>query len=209
MRVIIADDHPVVRHGLKKLLADEFVEVVFQEAESGSEVLAHVRQRDWDLVLLDVTMPGRCVLEVLRELRQLRPRLPVLVVSMHSEDQYGIRLLNAGASGYVTKDKAPEELISAIMKVMAGGKYVSPLLAERLADHVQAGRGNPLHEMLSDREFAVLRLLANGKTIKEIAQQFHRSVKTISTFQTRILRKLRLRTTVNLVRYALSHRLID
>lgn len=179
------------------------------EAKNAQEVLEQVRSHDWDLVILDVTMPGRSGLDVLRDLKQEQPKLPVLVLSMHPENQYGKRMLKAGASGYMNKESAPEELITAIRKVLAGGRYVSPALAEKLALDLSGETCQPLHERLSDRELEVLRMLGSGRTISQIADELHLSVTTVSTYRARILEKLNMTTTAELMHYALSNHLVD
>jgi two-component system invasion response regulator UvrY len=209
IRVLIADDHAVVRQGLIQILGDMPEMVVTGEATNGQEVLDKVRAETWDVVVLDISMPGRSGLDVLKELRAERPALAVLVLSMYSEDQYAVRVLKAGAAGYLTKDTAADELVKAIRKVVSGGRYVSPFLAERLAFEVGADASRLPHETLSDREFQVLRLLAAGKSVKEIAAELSLSVKTISTYRARMLEKMHLQTTAELMHYALQNHLID
>ena len=206
-RILIADDHAILRGGLKEILVKQLDDVVCGEAMDAQEVFAQIQNGKWDLVILDVTMPGRSGLDVLRELKTSRPKLPVLILSMHPEDQYGKRMLRAGASGYLEKENAPEELIKAIRKVLAGGRYVSPTLAEQLAFDINEDR--PVHEVLSDREFEVLRMIASGITVTEIAEQLHLSVTTVSTYRARILEKVNLATSAELIRYALRHRIVD
>lgn len=209
MRVLIADDHSVVREGVKHILSENFKGVVVGEAASGQEVLRQVRDQAWDIVILDLTLPDRSGLDVLGDVKATRPGLPILVLSMHSEEQYAIRVLKAGASGYLIKLTAPEELVLAIRKALAGGKYVSASLAEKLAFHLDRASQGPLHESLSDREFQVLVLIASGKTVSQIARELSRSVNTISSHRSRILEKLNLETTTDLVRYAIEHKLIE
>ncbi len=209
IRILIADDHPIVRRGLKEILVRELEGTICGEAGNAQQVLSEVQSQDWDLVILDVTMPGRSGLDVLRDLKGLRPKLPVLVLSMHPEDQLGKRMLKAGASGYMNKESAPEELVKAIRKVLAGGVYVSPALAERLALDLQENSGRPLHETLSDREFEVLRMIALGKTVTQIAEELHLSVPTVSTYRARLLEKMNMTTTAELMRYALRNHLVD
>ena len=209
IRVLISDDHAILRRGLKEILMRELQDVVCGEAENAQQVLDQVQHEHWDLVILDVTMPGPSGVDVLRDLQRLQPKLPVLVLSMHPEDQYGKRMLKAGASGYMNKDVAPEELIKALRKVLAGGRYVSPALAEKLAVELGEESGRPVHESLSDREFEVLRMIASGKTVSEIAKQLHLSVTTISTYRARILEKMNLTTTAELMRYALRNHLVE
>lgn len=199
----------MVRRGLKQILADEFSRAVFGEAANAGEAIALVWAEPWDVVVLDVTMPGRSGLEVLAEVRKSRPRLPVLVLSMHPEDQFALRVLKSGAAGYMTKESAPAELVGAIKKVLAGGRYVSAALAEHLAGHLASDSPRPPHELLSDREFLVLRLLAAGKTVSQIADELALSAKTISTYRTRLLEKMRMTTTAELMHYAIANRLAE
>jgi len=209
IQVLIADDHAILRRGLKEILMRELEGAVCGEAKDATETLSSIEQRDWDLVILDITMPGRSGLEVLRDLKTARPKLPVLVLSMHPEDQYARRLLKAGASGYMNKEGAAEDLVKAVRKVLAGGRYVSPALAEQLAADLSHDGGQPIHEVLSDREFEVLRMLAAGKTVSQIAEELHLGVTTVSTYRARILEKMNMTTTAELMHYALYNRLID
>ena len=199
-----------MRHGLKQILADEFKKATFGEARNAQEALNKVWKENWDVVVLDITMPGRSGLEVLREIRKSKPKLPVLVLSMHPEGQFAVRVLKRGASGYMTKESAPEELVGAIKKVLAGGRYVSPSLAEKLASYLSGGDGQkPPQEKLSDREFQVLRLIASGKMVSEIAQELSLSVKTISTYRSRILEKMGMKNNAELMHYAMQHQLVE
>jgi len=209
IRVLIADDHAILRRGLREILMRELEGVVCGEAENAQQVLAQVQNQNWDLAIVDITMPGRSGLDVLRDLQRVQPGLPVLVLSMHPEDQYGKRVLKAGASGYMNKESAPEELIKAIRRVLAGGRYVSPTLAEKLAVEWGTNAGRPLHDNLSDREFEVLRMIALGKTISQIAAELHLSTTTVSTYRARILEKMNMTTTAELMRYALRNDLVD
>lgn len=209
IRILIADDHPILRRGLKDILSRELAGAVCGEAGSAQEVLSQVQSQGWDLVILDVTMPGRSGLDVLRDLKALRPELPLLILSMYPEDQLGKRALKAGASGYMNKESASEELIKAVRKVLAGGTYLSPALAERLAVDLHQNAGRPLHETLSDREFEVLRLIASGKTTSEIAETLHLSAPTVSTYRSRILEKMNMTTNAELIKYAMRNRLVD
>src|SRR5437868_12966090 len=168
IRVLIADDHAILRRGLKEILLRELDGVICGEAESAEQILEQVQSREWDLIILDITMPGRSGLDVMRDLKAVRPKLPVLFLSMHPEDQYGKRVLKAGAAGYMNKESAPEELIKAIHKVLSGGRYVSPALAEKLAVDLNKDSGRPVHDALSDREFEVLRMIASGRTVTQI-----------------------------------------
>ncbi len=209
IRVLIADDHVVVRQGLKQILGGTPELLVAGEATNGQEVLDKVRAEAWDVVVLDISMPDRSGLDILKQLRSERPELPVLVLSMHSEDQYAMRVLKAGANGYLTKDSAADELVKAIRKVVRGGTFVSEFLAEKLAFELGADSSRLPHEALSDREFQVLRQIAAGKSVTEIAAQLCLSVKTVSTYRTRMLEKMNLGTNVELFRYAIRHHLID
>jgi two-component system, NarL family, invasion response regulator UvrY len=209
MRVLIADDHAVFRRGLKETLAEAFSAVVFGEARTAQEALDHVRRQNWDVVILDISMPGKSGLDILDELKRLRPKLPILLLSMHPEQQFARRALKAGAAGYLTKDGVPEELKEAIKKIVGGGRYVSATLAEKLAVDLREGSDLPVHELLSDREFQVLRMIASGKTVKEIAEELSLSVKTVSTYRARILEKTGMKTNADLIRYALQAQLVD
>lgn len=208
MRILIADDHAVVRQGIKQILADEFKKAVFGEARTAQEALTKIWKEKWDVVILDITMPGRSGLEVLKELKKLRPKLPVLVLSMHPEDQFAVRVLKAGASGYMTKESAPEELVGAIKKVLAGGKHISAALAEIMATYLTVDDQKPAHEQLSNREFQVLRLIASGKTVSQIAKEISLSVRTVSTYRTRILEKMALKSNAELTHYAFQNQLV-
>jgi DNA-binding NarL/FixJ family response regulator len=207
--VLIADDHAIFRRGLRDILAERFPEASFGEADTAQGVLELVWKRSWDLLVLDISMPGRSGLDVLKDVKQAQPRLPVLVLSMHPEDQYAVRVLRAGAAGYLTKINVPEEMVRAVTKVLEGGRYVSAALAERLALELSDGGAKPPHETLSDREFHVLRRIAAGKTVKEIAGELNLSVQTVSTYRARVLTKLQRHTNAELMRYALDHRLAD
>jgi two-component system invasion response regulator UvrY len=209
IRILIADDHAILRRGLKEILVRELPGVVCGEAEDAQQVVAQVQSHEWDLVMLDITMPGRSGLDVLKDIQALRPRLPVLVLSMHPEDQYGKRVLKAGASGYMNKKSAPDELINAIRKLLAGRQYVGPALAERLALDLKHDAAKSAHETLSDREFEVLRMIASGKTVTQIAEELHLSPNTVSTHRARILEKMHMSTTAELMHYALSNHLVD
>jgi DNA-binding NarL/FixJ family response regulator len=209
IKVLIADDHAILRRGLKEILQRELDEVTCGEAENAQHVLNEVRRQAWDLVILDITMPGRSGLDLLSDLQRSHPEIPVLVLSMHAEDQYAERVLKAGASGYMNKESAPEELIKAIQKVLAGGHYVSETLAERLAEALNQDTERPAHDSLSSREFEILRMLASGKAVGQIATQLQLSPTTVSTYRTRILGKMKMATTAELIRYALKNNLVD
>ena len=209
IKVLLADDHAIVRGGLKEILLRHMESVECGEAENAEQVLALVREHPWDLLILDITMPGRSGLDILADLKQLRPELPVLVLSMLPEDQFGKRVLRAGAFGYLKKESAPEELIQAIRKVPSGGRYVSPALAEKIVLDLNDGANLPLHEGLSAREFEILVMLGSGKTVSQIAEELHLSVTTISTYRARILEKMNMSTTAELMRYAFRNHLVD
>lgn len=197
-----------MRHGLKQILQAEFPKAEFGEASDVPATLDLAHREHWDLLVLDITLGGRSGLEALKEIKQSRPRLPVLVLSMHPEDQFGVRVLKTGASGYLTKEAAPEELVNAVNKIMAGRRYVSPTLAEAMATYLSGDSQKPAHETLSDREFLVLRLIASGLPVSAIAKELNLSVKTISTYRARILLKMGLRNNAELTHYAISNRLV-
>ena len=209
LRILIVDDHPIVRQGLRQTLADaaQIGEIV--EAATPQEALDLVGQREWDAVILDIGLPGRGGLDVLKDIKREVPGLPVLILSMHSEDQYAVRALRAGAAGYLTKEAAPKNLVDAIRRVVAGGRYISPELAERLATELTLDRDRPLHASLSDREFDVLRAIASGQTVGEIADRLSLSVKTVSTYRTRILEKMRLKNNAEMMHYVHTNHLLD
>jgi two-component system invasion response regulator UvrY len=208
-RVLIVDDHELLRRGLKEVLAEAFPEIEFGEAGSSPEAHARLAAADWDLVLLDINLPGRGGLEVLAESRRLRPRTPVLVISAYTEDEFAVRALKLGAAGYLNKNRSSEEVRAAVRKILAGGKYVTPSLAEKLADFVGQEGGAPLHEALSGRELQVLRLVACGHSTKEIATQLALSEKTIGTYRSRVAQKIGASTSVELTRYAIKHGLVS
>ena len=208
IKILIADDHAIVRGGLKQILSETSDMVVVGEAADGQEVLEKVRKYDLDLVLLDIAMPGRGGLDTLGRLKHEKPELPVLVLSMYPEEQYAIRAFKAGVSGYLTKESAPEELISAIRKVTQGGKHVSSSLAEKLASNLEKDTEKPLHEKLSDREYEVMIMIASGKTVKEIADKLSLSVKTISTNRVRALNKMGMKNNAEITYYAIKQGLV-
>lgn len=209
IRILIADDHAVVRHGLKKILSEHSDMAVLGEAENGDEVLNQIRQKKWDIVILDMTMPGKSGFDILKDIRVERPSLPVLILSMLPEEQFAKRSIKAGAAGYLTKGSAPEELVRAIRKIYGGGKYISPTLAEQLAGDLNIQTEKPAHEALSDREFQVLLKLAEGKAITAIAGELSLSAKTITTYRSRILQKMGMRSNAELTRYVIEHHLVD
>jgi|SRR5579859_653172 len=209
LKVLIADDHAVVRQGLRRILTEIPELNVVGEAQDGQSALSLVRAEPWDVLVLDLSMPGRGGLDILKEVRRERPETRVLVLSMHPEDQFAVRMLKAGAAGYLTKESAPSELVAAVRKVMTGGKYVSPALAEKLAFAVDRDNDRPRHEQLSDREFQVMRRLAAGLTVQQIADELMLSPKTISTYRARVLEKLELKSNAELIHYAIQNQLVE
>jgi len=208
-QVLITDDHEIVRKGLKETLQEELGQVAFGEAASGAEALQQVRTRKWDLVLLDIGLEDRSGLEVLKEIRELCPKLPVLILSMYPESQFAVSALKYGAAGYINKQSAPDELTSAVRKVLAGGRYISPAVAEWLATALQKTEVEFPHQALSARELEIMRLLAAGKSLKEIATALSISVKMVGTYHGRLLEKMGMRSDAEITRYALLHKLVD
>jgi two-component system invasion response regulator UvrY len=209
IQVLVADDHPLLRSGLIHVLQQEPDFSLPGEAENSDQLLEQLEKRNWDVVVLDIGMPGRNGLETLSEIRKRRPGLPVLILSMHSEEQYAIRAIKAGASGYLTKNNAATELVHAIRRILTGKKYVSPALAEVLAHLIESGAERPLHEVLSDREYHVVCAIASGKSVSEIAAATSLSVKTISTYRARALEKMNMHSNAELTRYAIRNGLVD
>ncbi|MBI3415845.1 MAG: response regulator transcription factor [Verrucomicrobia bacterium] len=209
MRILLVDDHEIVRRGLKQLLAEEFPKAVFGEATRVPQARELIVQKAWDLVLLDINLPGGSGLDLLTDVKRLCPEPAVLVLSSYPEEEFAVRAFKLGSAGYLTKASVVDEMLTAVKKVLAGGKYVSAVLAEKLATALGNPQTQALHETLSPRELEVLRLVATGKTIKEIAAGFSLSEKTIATYRTRISEKLGLSTNVELARYALQHRLVE
>jgi DNA-binding NarL/FixJ family response regulator len=208
LKILIADDHSIVREGLKQVLADTPDMVVSDEAASTEEALRKALEGDFDMVVLDISMPGRGGLDALKQIKSQKPKLPVLILSMYSEEQYALRVLKAGAAGYLTKESAPDELIGAIRKVSKGMKYVSAHLAEEIAFALDSDAERPIQETLSDREFQVLCMIASGKTAREIAGELALSVKTVSTYRSRILEKMRMKSNAELTHYAIKNKLV-
>jgi len=206
---LVADDHAVVREGLKQILSGMPDLIVVGEASDGYQALEQARKGGFDLVLLDIAMPRLSGLEVLKQLKAEKNDVPILMLSIHPEEQYAVRTLKAGASGYLTKESAPEELIAAVRKVSQGGKYVSSFLAEKLAEYLQSERERPLHELLSDREYQVVIMIASGKTVSEIASALSLSVKTVSTNRSRALAKMGMKTNSEITHYAIRNGLVD
>jgi DNA-binding NarL/FixJ family response regulator len=209
VKILLVEDHAIVREGIRRIVDDELEGVEWGEAGDAREAVAQLGAEAWDLVLLDLGLPGRSGLELVKELHQAHPDLPILVLTMYAEDQYALRCFRAGAVGYVTKQSAPADLVRAIGKVTSGGRYVSPTLAEHLATTLTSDTGQPLHASLSDRELQVLRMLASGMSVKEIAYELDLSDKTISTYRARILEKMNMRTAAQLMRYAIRAHLVD
>jgi two-component system, NarL family, invasion response regulator UvrY len=209
IKILIADDHAVVRRGLKQILAEEYDRAVIGEACNASEAIKYAYEMNWDVVILDITLPDRSGLDVLKELKNIRPKLPVLVLSVYPEELFAVRALKAGAAGYITKRGAPEELVKAVRKVIQGGKYITLSLAEKLASDLELGSEKPLHETLSNREYQVACMIASGKTAKEIAKQLRLTVRAIRTYRVRTLAKMRMKSNAELIHYAIKNRLID
>ena len=209
IKILIADDHTIVREGMKQILSENPYIVVAAEANNGHEVLDKLNKHNYDLIVLDIALPGRSGLDILKDIKNQKPKLPVLVLSMYPEEQYAVRVLKAGASGYLTKESAPNELIKAIKQITQGRKYISPSLAEKLAGELEIDSKKPLHETLSDREYEVMIMIASGKRVKEIADNLSLSEKTVSTYRTRILEKMGMKSNAELTRYAIKNKLID
>ena len=208
MNILIADDHTIVRKGIRQILMEEFSDAFIEEVADGNEMLNKIRNEKFDIVISDISMPGRSGLESLKQVKEEFPKLPVLILSMYSEDQYAIRVLKAGASGYLTKDSAPEELVKAVKQIVSTGRYISLTVAEKLAENINQNSSEQLHESLSDREFEVLKMIGSGKTVSEIAQILSLSVNTISTYRVRILEKTKLHSNSEVMHYVLENKLV-
>jgi len=208
-RILVADDHAIVRKGLKETLEEELGDLQFGEAGNSQQALDQVWKEDWDLVMLDINMDQRSGLEVLEEIRKARPKLPVLILSMYPVEEFGVRALKLGASGYINKQSAPEELVEAVRSVLAGRRYISAALADRLAADAQRGAETPSHHTLSTREYQVMLMIARGMTLKEIAADLSISAKTVGTYHLRILAKMGLSNDIQITRYALLNKLVD
>jgi DNA-binding NarL/FixJ family response regulator len=209
IKILIADDHAIVRSGLKQIVAETADIIVSDEASTGQEVLKKVRSNKYDIVVLDISLPDRDGLDILKQIRKEKPNLPVLVLSMHPEEQYAVRVLNAGGAGYLTKESAPDELITALRRVSSSRRYISNSLAEHLAFRLKRNADKPLYETLSDREYQVMCKIASGRTVKEIAGELSLSVKTVSTYRSRILAKMGMANNAELTRYAIKQGLVD
>lgn len=209
IRLVLADDHTIVREGLKQLLGAAGDLQVVGEAQNGHEVIERVRALDFDVLLLDMSMPGKSGIELIRQVHAEKPKLRILVLSMHEEHQYAVRAIRAGAAGYLTKESASRQLVDAIRKVAAGGAFISSEVAQQLALGAMPGATGPLHASLSDREFQIFQLIAGGKSVSDIAGRLNLSVKTVSTHKANVLQKMNMSTQAELIRYALTHRLVD
>jgi DNA-binding NarL/FixJ family response regulator len=209
MHILIADDHGVVRRGLKGILADALPGTDFSEAGNGDEVLGHLSKTNIALLVLDISMPGRSGMDVLRDVKHAYPRLPVIILSCHPEDQYAVRCLRAGAAAYINKDSAPEELATATKKILSGGRYMSASVAEQLIANLDEPGDKPLHELLSDREHEVMKMIAAGVPLTEIGDALHVSVKTVSTYRARIMEKMQMKSNAELARYAMTQGLVE
>jgi DNA-binding NarL/FixJ family response regulator len=209
VHILIADDHAVVRRGLREILAEALPGAEFFEAGNGDEVLSHLGKTQIGLLVLDISMPGRSGMDVLRDVKHTYPRLPVIILSCQPEEQYAVRCLRAGAAAYINKESAPEELAMATKKILSGGRYVSTSLAEKLIANLDESADKPLHELLSNREYEVMKMIAAGVPLTDIGDKLHVSVKTISTYRTRIMEKMQMKSNAELTRYAMTHNLID
>ncbi len=208
IRVLIADDHTVVRRGLRQILLEGFAGAHVEEVPDAEELVKRVMQDEWDVIISDLSMPGRSGLDALQQIKQLNPKLPVLILSIHPEDHYALRVLKAGASGYLSKDSAPDELVNAVKKVLLGKKYITDSIAEKLAAVLDKDSNKAPHEILSDREFSVLKLLAAGKSVSDIADSLFLSVTTVSTYRSRIMQKMDMKSNADLTLYAVEHKLL-
>ena len=208
IRILVADDHTVVRRGLRQILLEGFPGALVEEVGDAEDLIKNLVKSTWDVVISDLIMPGRSGLDALQQIKQLHPNLPVLILSIHPEEQYALRVLKAGASGYLSKDMAPDELVNAVKKVMLGKKYITASVAEKLAATLDQDHNKPLHEYLSDREFNVLKMLAAGRSVSEIAESLFLSVTTVSTYRSRIMAKMNLKNNAELTLYSMEHKLL-
>lgn len=208
LRILIADDHAIIRKGLKQILLEAYPSASIEEVNDAEGVIKRTISAEWDVVICDLSMPGRSGLDVVQHVKQNFPKLPVLILSIHPEEQYAIRALKSGAAGYLSKDAATEELVKAVERVLQGRKYISSFLAEKMATELDQDTSRPSHQLLSDREFHVFKLIAEGKAVSEIAEQLSLSITTVSTYRSRILSKMDMKTNADLIRYALENHLI-
>jgi len=208
IRILIADDHSIVRKGVRQILAEGFPLAEIEEVADAEAMIKSIMQKEWDVVISDLSMPGRSGLDALPQIKQINPKLPVLIMSIHPENHYAVRVLKAGASGYLSKDLAPEELVGAVKRVISGKRYITESVAEKLANLIEQDDSKPLHEHLSDREFSVLKLLANGKSLTEIAESMILSITTVSTYRSRILLKMNMKSNAEMTVYALENNLL-
>ena len=208
MRFLIADDHTIVRRGLRQILLEGFPDAEIEEVPDAENLIKNTIQSDWDIIISDLSMPGRSGLEALQQIKQIKPKIPVLILSIHPEEQYALRVLKAGAAGYLSKDLAPDELVNAVNRVLLGKKYITVSIAEKLASVLDQDSDKQPHELLSDREFSVLKLLATGKSVSEIAESMFLSVTTVSTYRARIMAKMNLKTNADLILYSIEHKLL-
>jgi DNA-binding NarL/FixJ family response regulator len=209
LKLLIADDFPLFRRGVKELLADGLGAVNVGECANAHDLMEMIRRKKWDVIIMDITMPGNSGTEALKQVKVECPKVPVIVLSMHPEDEYAVRMFKAGADGYLTKTSAPEELVKAVKKVLGGGQYVSSALGEKLALTLKTDTDQEVHKHLSDREYEVMRLIASGKTVSEIAKMMHLGITTVSTYRARILEKMNLKNNAELTRYAFERRLVE
>ncbi|HOK77574.1 MAG TPA: response regulator transcription factor [Verrucomicrobiota bacterium] len=208
LRILVVDDHALIRRGLRQVIGEGWKDAVVGEARNASEALEQIYTKNWDVVVADITMPGRSGLDLLREIKAANPKLPVIILSVHAEEELGVRAIRSGAAGYVSKECAPDQLVEAIRKVLSGGRYIGPKLAEKIAQYIGSDIEKPLHETLSDREYEVLSMIGEGKTPTEIAKALSLSVKTVSTYRSRIMAKMKLKATPELIRYAIQHGIV-
>jgi len=208
LRILLADDHAIVRKGLRQLILDEYPSAHIGEVSDVENLITQVMKAEWDVVVCDISMPGRSGVEALQQIKHIKPEIPVLIMSMHSEDQYALRVMKAGASGYLSKETVHNDLIKAIQTIRLGRKFITPSVAEKLASAFEANAQKKPHELLSDREFDVLKMLAEGKSVSQIAVQLSLSPTTVSTYRSRILEKMRMRTNADLTRYSIENNLI-
>jgi len=208
LRILIADDHAIIRKGLKQILLEEYPSAAIEEVNDAEGAIKKTISNEWDIIICDLSMPGRSGLDVVQQVKQNFPKLPVLILSIHPEEQYAIRVLKAGAAGYLSKDAATEELVKAVQRVLQGRKYISPSIAEKMAADLDQDTSKPPHEILSDREFDIFKMIAAGKTVSDIAEQLSLSITTVSTYRARILAKMNMKANAELTRYGLENKLI-